>query len=165
MKKLLVLCFLSALTMVSAVAQYRGAEPQNPSVSESMVKQPSGNLLFGFFNPDRFTMSHSISMNYLSFGGQGVGVTMYTNSMKYRISDPLTVSADVSMMFTPFGSGSRFMQNDVSKIFLNRARLDYAPSKDFRISLQYRNIPLNQAYPYGMYDGYGFSRFDDENWP
>jgi hypothetical protein len=167
MKNIFVFCVLSAITVGTAFSQFRGAEPQAPSVSEAMVKPSGGTALFGFFNPDNFKMSHSISMNYMSFGGQGVGMTMYTNSMQYRVSDPLLVSADVSMMFSPFGSAARSFQNDINKIFLNRARIDYMPSKDFHISLQYRNIPMNYASPYssgyGMYGG--FSRLYDEDWP
>jgi hypothetical protein len=156
MKRFSFIIVISLLVTAPAWAQFRGQEPRSPSVSESMVKPPENpNLLLGIFNPDNFHMSHSISMSYMSVGGQGLGVNMYTNSMTYKISDPLVVKADVSLMFTPYGSAAKSFQNNISGIYLNRASLDYTPTKDLHISLQYRNYPMGfMPYPYG-YQGYG----------
>lgn len=153
MKTFPILCVVAVFCTLSASAQFRGTEPRPPSTSEGMVKQPSSPQLFGFLNPDKFSMSHSVSMSYLSMGREGLGVTMYINHMRYQLFDPLTVSADVSMMFTPFGSMSRSMQ-DISGIYLNNARIDYQPSKDFRITLQYNNVPFGYyGYGGGLYGG------------
>ena len=145
------------ILLPSAVrGQFRGEEPRRPSVSEGMYESKPGNMLFGFFNPDNLEMRHSISVNYGMYGDQGMGVSMYTNSLRYRIAEPLTVRADISMMFAPFGSASTMFKNDLSGIFLRRASVDYKASENMHISLQYRNEPYYYYNPYyGSYGRYG----------
>jgi hypothetical protein len=138
----------------TASGQFRGEEPRRPSVSEGMYESGQGNMLFGIFNPDNFDMQHSLSFSYGMFGEQGMGVSMYTNSLRYRISEPLSVRADISMMFAPFGSASSMFKNDISGIFLRRASVDYQAGENMRISLQYRNDPYYNPY-YGSYGRYG----------
>jgi hypothetical protein len=151
-------------------AQFRGEEPQRPSVAEGMRQSTASSGILGFFHPENLEMRHSFSVSYGMFGDQGMGVSMYTNSLRYRIAEPLTVRADISMMFSPFGSASSMFKNDLSGIFLQRASIDYVPSKDMRISLQYRNIPSSLYAPYSgryMYPSlFGGSIFldDEDRW-
>jgi hypothetical protein len=123
----------------SSVAQFRGSEPKPPSMSDQ--RQPSSPSFFGFLSSDDFQMRHSVSMSYLSMGNQSLGVTMYTNSMRYRLADNLFARADVSLAFSPFGSMGAQSKNDFSSIFLNRVSIDYKPFKDVQINLQYRGYP------------------------
>jgi hypothetical protein len=93
-------------------------------------------------------------MGYASFGGQDLGYSMYTNSLMYKISDPLTLRADVSLMYSPFGSLAKNSRADFSGIFLQRADLEYRPSKDFGIHLQFRQLPPSTVNPFTR--GYGY---------
>lgn len=152
---------------VLAQAQFRGEEPGLPSAREGVYRSSGDNYILGFFNPDNLEMRHSVSVSYGSYGDQGLGVSMYTNSLRYHISEPLSVRADVAMMFSPFGSASSMFKQDLSGIFLRRASVDYRPSKDMHISLQYRNDPYSLYNPYGsrgMMSGGGmfFNSWDDE---
>jgi len=152
-------------------AQFRGEEPRPPSVSEGMTQQSASLALFGFFRPENLDMRHSFSVSYGMFGDQGVGISMYTNSLRYRIAEPLSVRADISMMFSPFGGASPHFKNDLSGIFLRRASIDYEPSKNMRVSLQYRNIPSvlytpaagRSMYSPTLYRG-GVFLHDDDLW-
>lgn len=162
--------FLLLIMPALLSAQFRGEEPRRPSVAEG-VYQESGGGLFGFFHPENLQMRHSLSFSYGMMGDQGLGVSMYTNSLRYRISEPLSVRADVSMMFSPFGSASQMFKNDLTGIFLRRASIDYQPSKDMKISLQYRAYPYGTYSPYSAYGGYGmyrgigfFPSFEDDEW-
>ena len=129
--------FLFAVVFFAAGlhAQFRGTEPRPPSVSEKIASSSDQNLLFGFLNTDKFSMSHNLSMSYASMGSAGMGVTMYTNSMRYQISNPLSVQADVSVVYSPFSSLGNAFQKEIGGIYLNRAQVDYQPSKNFRVSL------------------------------
>lgn len=149
MKKFTVslLCVLAIPSIVNA--QFRGEEPGPPSVRDAVYRSSGENSILGFFNPENLEMRHSVSVSYGSYGDQGLGMSMYTNSLRYRISEPLSVRADVAMMFSPFGSASSMFKEDLSGIFLRRASVDYRPNKDMHISLQYRNDP------YSLYDPYG----------
>lgn len=148
------LIILLILFPAMMTAQFRGEEPQRPSVTEGMTQSSGGSAILGFFHPENLEMRHSLSMSYGMFGDQGIGVSMYTNSLRYRIAEPLSVRADISMMFSPFGSASSMFKNDLSGIFLRRASVDYRPSKNMHISLQYRNIPTSLYNPYYSRSGY-----------
>ncbi len=155
MKVLFVISLCWCLAGFTAHGQFRGAEPKPPSVRESVVQSSGESFLANIFNLDRLEMRHSFSMGYQSFGSFGLGYMEYTNSMRYRVFEPLTIRADVSVITSPFSSlGSKFSQ-DFSGIYLKRASIDYAPSKDFKISLQYRGLPPGSGYsPYSTRYGY-----------
>jgi hypothetical protein len=140
MKYIVHIVSLLLLFTLSAAAQFRGEEPRPPSLSEQKQSSSSSSLL-GFLNSDNFQMRHSLSMSYMTLGNQSVGVSMYTNSMRYSFSENLSARADVSFAFSPFGSFGAQNKNDLSGIFLNRASIDYKPYKDLQISLQYRGYP------------------------
>ena len=161
MKNLLVAFLVLVICPLIVSAQFRGAEPLPPSSTEGMVaKSPSSGIL-GLINPENFRMSQSVSMSYENFGGVGIGLTMYTNSLQYRIADPLTVSADVSLMYSPFNTLPTGMKNQFNGVFLQRAQVDYAPSKDLHISLLYRDCPgasyLNSPYGRSFYSRESFN--------
>lgn len=154
--------FILAYPSVS-LGQLRDQTPsEKPNVYESMVKPADvSNLFLGFFNPDNFLMRHSYSLSYYSVGGKGIALGVYTNSMLYQISNPLTLRVDWSLAYSPYSSFGKEFQNDFSGLFLNRAELDYKPSKDFRINLQFRQVPGGYYSPYysnPLYRGY----YDDE---
>jgi hypothetical protein len=173
MKHVFSILLITFVLSITAQAQFRGEEPGPPSVRESVYRNSGSNNILGFFNPDNLEMRHSVSVSYGSFGDEGLGMSMYTNSLRYRISEPLSVRADVAMMFSPFGSMASQFQQDLSGIFLRRASVDYQPSKEMRISLQYRNDPYSYYGPYsgsrygaggyGFGSGMFFDSWDDED--
>jgi hypothetical protein len=159
MKYAAVITVLIMVYAVPAAAQFRGEEPSQPSVADGFQRQENRSSFLPILSMDRLEMRHSVSMSYMSFGEQGIGMTMYTNSMKYTIADPLSVRADVSFMFSPFGSLSQSARDNLTGIYLRRASIDYVPSKDVHISLQYRNMPYSYMYspfygPYGFDSGF-----------
>jgi hypothetical protein len=172
MKQRTVLFFVFLFVPTLLLAQFRGEEPRKPSVAEGVYQDNSSGAILGFFHPENLEMRHTLSFSYGMYGDQGMGVSMYTNSLRYRIAEPLSVRADISMMFSPFGSASQTFKNDLTGIFLRRASIDYQPSKDMHISLQYRTYPYgsyNAAYGgysrYGMYSGVGlFPSMGDDDW-
>ncbi len=142
-----VLILVVALTTMQADAQFRSQEPGAPRAAGSIVQGGEASSMFSFFNAENFHMNHSYSMSYMTMGGRGMAVGMYTNSMFYRISDPLDVRLDVSMAHTPHNSFNNNL-NDFSGVFISRAEVNYQPSENFRVQFQYRQVP------YGIY-GYG----------
>jgi len=152
MKYLPAILTVAFLCAGNALAQFRGMEPKPPTVAEKVASSSGQDLLLGFINPSNFSMSHNISMSYVTLGSTGLGLSKYTNTMRYQLSEPLSLRADVAFMLTPFGSAAGLLKNDVNKIYLERAQLDYKPSKDFSVSLQFRQYPAGLMAPY--YGGY-----------
>jgi len=151
MKKIGGLIALMLVMSSSSFAQFKDQLPDQSSVQNSMIRSDN-NFLLGFFNPANFSMRQSVSMSYTTFGNRGLALGMYTNSMSYKISNPLTLSADVSLLNSPYSSlGSKFSQG-LNGIYLTRVDLNYRPSNNFQIDLQFNQNPLNRYYnPYYYY--------------
>ena len=139
----------------TASAQFKSTVEPQPSVAESMLRSDNGGLLFGWFDPSKFNMRQSFSLSYQTFGGQGMSLGVYTNSLSYQFSDALDVRADVSLMASPFNSFGKQAQSSLSGLFLNRAELNYRPWKNTLLQVQF------QQYPglYGLGAGYGFGSY------
>jgi hypothetical protein len=129
-------------------AQFKSQAEEKPSVAESMIRPEDSSNFLGFFNPQNFTMRQSFSFSTMLLGGKSIGVAMYTNSMFYKVSDPLNVRLDVSLMRSPFNSLGKDFQSDVNKLFINRAEVNYKPFDNMIIQFQYRQVPLSA---YGNY--------------
>jgi len=162
MKKIFILSAM--ITIVSSVgyAQFKDQLPNSSDVGSSLVRPDDSNgLLLGIFNPANFSMHQSLSMSYITFGNQGLALGMYTNSLSYKISNPLTISADVSLLNSPYSSlGSKFSQG-LNGIYLTRADLNYHPSNNFQIDLQFNQNPMARYYspyynPYYYYNPWGW---------
>ena len=71
------------LCFTTASAQFKTSIEPRSTVAESILKPDDGGL-FGLFNPNNFSMHHSFSLSYMTAGGQGLSMGMYTNSMAYK---------------------------------------------------------------------------------
>jgi hypothetical protein len=147
MKKIgfVLVCIL--LFSIAGNAQFK-SQAEQPSVSRSLVQsRTSMTSFFGLLNPDNIRMQHNFSMSYFSFNGTGMSLASYTNSLFYKISDPLNVRFDVTLQGSPFGQSA--YQDPLNGVFLSRAELNYRPWENFLIRLEYNRLPLNY---YGMYN-------------
>jgi hypothetical protein len=150
MKKMLVLAITILCISSLSYAQFRDQLPNSSNVGSSLIRPEDNNgLLFGIFNPANFSMRQSLSLSYMTVGNQGLALGMYTNRLSYKISNPLTISADVSILNSPYSSlGSKFSQS-LNGIYLTHADLNYHPTNNFQIDLQFYQNPLARYYsPY-----------------
>ena len=148
MKKRIIVAVAVALLCTSAsMAQFKTQVDQGPIVSDGMSSS-TGSFLFGWFNPDNFHMRHSFDLSYQTFGGQGMSLGTYTNSMTYDFSEKLNARADISMSYSPYNTFSTFggKKNDLSKIYLSRAELNYKPWENVMVKVQYRQLPYGSYY-------------------
>jgi hypothetical protein len=169
MKKLTLLILL--LCAGALLGQYKETGIKNSSVKDGITNN-TPNYLFGFLNTNDFTMRHSFSMQYSSFGSQGLALGVYTNSMFYRLMDNMDVQLDVSLIHSPYSTFGEAFQKDISGLYISNASINYRPWKDVSFHLQFRNTPYGYGYYspfYGMYSPFrnpGFnSNFysDDEH--
>jgi hypothetical protein len=138
------------VSMSCASGQFKSQENQESSPAQYLVHPATSiSSFFGFFNPDNFMMRHNFSFSYLSAGGSGLSLAAYTNSMFYKISNPLNVRFDVTLQGSPFGQYGSAQQSDLSKLYLSRAELNYHPSENFFVKVQYNQMPFSYwgSYP------------------
>jgi hypothetical protein len=166
MKKFSILTILFITFTFYLNAQFKTDLDNKDNTFESIVK-PESNLYLGFFNPENFSMKHSYSLLYSSFGSNSIGLGMYTNSMRYKFSSNLQARFDVSLVHSPFGSFSKNMTDKFTGIYVTRADLSYKPYDNVSISLRFRQVPSYLGYSqYGSmnYDPYfGYNSFFDDD--
>ncbi|MEW6511404.1 MAG: hypothetical protein AB1428_10635 [Bacteroidota bacterium] len=152
MKTFSVLVFAAAIVCAGneARAQFKGQiEREMKPTGELITQQSAPSLLFGWFDPNRFMMHHSINLSYQTIGGQGMTLGTYTNSMLYRFADNLDARADISMSYSPYNSFATFNGKggkDFSGLYLSRAQLTYRPWENVTMQLQYRQLPYGYYY-------------------
>ena len=145
---------LIGLVLVSAIgsAQFKTRMNDEPSVSQSLIRSDDGGLLFGWFDPGKLKMTQSYSLSYQTFGQNGLALGVYTNSLSYQVSDPLSVQMDVSVMHSPYSTLGGNFSKSLSGIYLSRAEINYKPSDNTLFQIQFRQLPASLYY--GNY-GYG----------
>lgn len=152
MKKIALIVVILALVTGISFSQFK----EIPGKTKTQLKSGNG-LLLGFINPKNFSISHSFSMNVMTGGNTSVSLASYTATMNYKILKNLNLSADVTMQYSPYASiGSnnpainKDFQNSLNGINLSRVSLDYHPTKDMSISINY----FNHKGSYYGYDNY-----------
>jgi len=110
--------------------------------------QPRG-ILDSLLDPSKFSMSHSYSLAYGTYGKQAYNQGLYLNTMNYKFSDPLLMQVRIGFMHQPLGSMSMSNANNMnSKVFLQRAMLQYKPSDKMSITIDYQALPNSMYRPY-----------------
>jgi len=101
---------------------------------------------FSLFDLSRLEMHHSYSISYFSSSGTGTTIGMYINSIRYKISDPLTLNVSLAWMHQPGNLlfKDRGTPTDYGSIFPSFS-LEYRPSDKFHFQVEYLSLP---AYPY-----------------
>jgi hypothetical protein len=84
-------------------------------------------------------------------GGQGLALQRYTNTMMYQFLPNLDARVDLSLQNSPYSTLDYKLQNQFSKAYISRVELNYHPSDNMVIRLQYRELPYS-------YYGYGYNR-------
>jgi hypothetical protein len=139
MKKITALIIILILFSNTSYSQFKGYNDKGPSYNSS-----TGNLILGFINPKNFTMNHSFNVSMMNTSYGNVSLTSYINSMNYKISSKLDISADVRIQYSPFASSNlgpaytNSLQNNLNGISLSSASLNYKISDNAFINVQYR---------------------------
>jgi hypothetical protein len=161
MKRIIIVIAVIFFTSNFSSAQYKGYDDKGPSTNTS----GSNNLLFGFINPNKFTMNHSFNASMVTSSYGNVSLTSYVNSMNYQFNDRFNISADVKIQYSPFAdnglgsASSQALQKNLSGVYLSRASLNYQISENSFINFEYRNIDqgdyLNNSYnPFSPYSSF-----------
>lgn len=153
MKKLLLILLIASIPLS---AQFK-EQPNNAPSIKSGILSGNSNSLFGFINPDNFSMHHTFNMSYTAAGSFGMALGAYTNSMAYKLTDNLNVETDISVVNSPYNSmNSKEFANQFNGVYLSRAQINYKPSENMTIMLQYRQLPAGSFYPYSYYGNNSF---------
>ncbi|MFC1584619.1 hypothetical protein ACFL5V_03625 [Fibrobacterota bacterium] len=128
-----------------------------PFSRETMLAPGSNSSGSGisFLDPGKFSMSQSYSTSMAYSGGESYSFGLYLNTLTYQLFKPLTFSIDLGI-YTPFHSTTPAYTSggdieDMSSLVLPRIGLEYQPTKNTLISVQYFNVnDASRSYgPFG----------------
>jgi len=158
---------LLALYAPPSAAQRRADLPGTPA-PVSVYNEGGGAVptLRSLFNSNTLRINNSDALSYNSgFAGEGVGLGVFTTSLRWQPSSRLAARVDVAAAHSPFGSDAiqnamGFDENTPARVYLRNAELAYRPTENSMIVLQVQQSPFGAyASPYGYnpYGGYGGS--------
>ncbi|HEX2786327.1 MAG TPA: hypothetical protein VHP32_00340 [Ignavibacteria bacterium] len=160
MKKILLISAL-ILSLSTGVS----AQKKPDDVKLGGLNKNTNNLILGIFNPNNFSMKHSLNFSMVSSKYGNISIASYTNSLNYKINDKLNVRADITMQYSPFASSqfgssySQMLRDDLNGISLSRLDVDYKVADNAFIRVQFRNMNSYQMDDY-YYNPF-YNRYDD----
>ncbi len=145
MKKILLILSLVALTAINA--QFKADLDRKVDIKSGILNKDSASP-FGFLGIEGFKMNHSFSLSYSGFGGGGMALGTYTNSMFFQFNDRLNIQADVSIMNSPYNSFGNDFAKQINGIYLSRLQMNYKISENMNVHINYQNSPFGYYSPY-----------------
>ncbi len=157
--KIILITVLTLFIFVNSYSQYKSSNG-NP-LNENT------NYILGFINPKNFSMKHSFGISVLSSRYGTISVTSYINTLSYKISNRLFMSADIELSYSPYASSSfgksysKVLQDEFTGINLSRLNIDYKISENSFLKFEFRNLKNYYFDPYlynhnDIYDNYFF---------
>ncbi|HFE65302.1 MAG TPA: hypothetical protein ENK14_12945 [Caldithrix sp.] len=143
MRKFIIVAFILVLPML-CFAQFK-SQATAPSISQQIAK-PTSNFILGFLNPDKLQMHHNFSMSYMTFGGQGMMINSYLNTIDYQISKPLWLRLNLGVMNSPYNSFKNPALNNTQ--FFGGAELNYRPTENTHIKI---GVDMRPGFYYNRY--------------
>jgi hypothetical protein len=139
MKKIIYLSLILTVLLLSIQSGFA----QDKSVSEPSVKLKGFSLL----DPSRLKMSQSYTFSFFSSGKQSGTFGLYTNTLEYRISQPLLVRVGLAYLHQPLSMFNRGNQS-LNGVLLPNFQLFYQPSKSFQLRIDVSSMPGWYEYWY-----------------
>lgn len=158
----LIAAFVFALTFAqTGFAQFQN-QPTKPNIS-SVLNTPTGTVMGGLLNPQKFQMHHTVSMSYGNVFGQSLMLSSYMNTINYQFSEKLNLQANLGIMSSPFNTfGKSFYLNKPQ--FFGSAQINYRLNDHTNFMFRIESSPFG----YGYNSGYGYSpmfeRFSPIDW-
>ncbi len=139
MKKTLYL----SLILIIFISSLQSCLAQEKTLSEPLVKLKGFSLL----DPSRLKMNQSYTFSFFSTGKQSGTFGLYTNTLEYRISQPLLIKVGLAYLHQPLSIFNRGSQS-LNGVLLPNFQLFYQPSKSFQLRIDVSSMPGWYEYWY-----------------
>lgn len=158
MRKLIFFSIVFLLCAVFPLQSFAQLKKDIPRADISgTLTRPGNDMILGFLDPSRMNMQHSISMSYAAFGGNGMMLNSYLNTLNYQITDKLFLRTDLGIMTSPyhtFGENSSLNKPQ----FFGGAQLKYQFNENSSLLLRFESAPHYYYQP--TLGGYRFNNFE-----
>jgi hypothetical protein len=102
---------------------------------------------FSLLDPSRFKLHQSYSFSYFSSGNTSGSLGIYTTTLQYQLSNPLSLTLSLNYLHQPltvFGQNSWGIKNSVLPNF----QLSYRPNSSFSFMLNIITCPTSYGWGY-----------------
>ena len=129
---------------------------ENPQKQES-AERPTNQLVgasspFSLLDFSKLHMQHSYNLSFFSSGGHSESIAMYLNQIDYDLTRTLRLSVGLAWLHQPQATLG-FSEQTVSERLLPSFSLNWHPSKNFMLRVDYRTLsPLGIYYRDRYYD-------------
>jgi hypothetical protein len=149
--KALLFAVIMMLSASIASAQFKpGTGPQTQEKPKGTLEAMGGSgddFFSRLVDPSHFSMHQTYSFSMVSGGGGSTGLSAFTNTFLLQPSADLTISADVSAVYSPFSSFGSAFQKSINGIYLSNASLNWKMGDNTFLRVEYNGAPyLNGGY-------------------
>ncbi|MDT0630294.1 hypothetical protein [Rubrivirga litoralis] len=154
-----------ALAASTPAAAQRTADLPGRQAPVALTDAPGGLSLGKLFNAETLKLGHSYELSYGSGPAGGVGLGVFTSSLRWQPSAKLAGRVDVGVAHSPFGSAGvqsalGFDGASDVRVFLRNAELAYRPTENMTFQLRVQQSPHGTyGSPYGYGRGYGYGAY------
>ncbi len=157
MRKGFIYVFLLVVLIPAASFAQLKKDTSLPKFSQILAR-PSNDFFFGFLDPSKMNMHHTVSMSYGAFGGQGMMLSSYINTMEYRFSENLMLTTNLGVMTSPYNTfGEDFFLNKPQ--LFGGAMLQYRINEDASLMLQFEVSPYYYMNNYSLWGSPSLGRY------
>lgn len=132
-----------SLILIIFISSLQSCLAQEKTLSEPLVKLKGFSLL----DPSRLKMNQSYTFSFFSTGKQSGTFGLYTNTLEYRISQPLLIKVGLAYLHQPLSIFNRGSQS-LNGVLLPNFQLFYQPSKSFQLRIDVSSMPGWYEYWY-----------------
>jgi len=138
----LILAFL-LLSFSTCFAQEKSLTQPVQNGSNRTLELKGASLL----DPSRLKMYQSYTFSYFSNSKQSGSFGLYTNTLEYRVSEPLLVRIGLGYLHQPLSVFRRGSQ-DLKGVILPNFQLFYQPNENFFLKIDFSSMPGWFEYRY-----------------
>ena len=125
-------------------AQFK-SDLQIGEIPTNLNGELNSRVSLSIFDPERFDMSHGLSMTMMSNGQNMYSLTGLTNRISYLVMDNLKIDANITL----YKSQMPLQQQDKFRNLLDiayDAGVTYKPTENSFLQIRFQNLPYNQRY-------------------
>ena len=150
MKRIAIIVFV-VLLATSSMAQFSDVAEVNELSKTSSLGSMAAKSPFSLLDNSRITWSHSYSVGFFSGGNASGSYGMLNSTMFYEVSSKLTMAFSMALSHDP---GAFWGNGNQTATFLPGFMLDFHPSKNFNLRINYQRLDGQNPASYGY-----------SNWP
>jgi hypothetical protein len=140
-------CAFMLIFLSSVLTPIQAQTATDNSPATNLLGSQSNAKTFSLLDPSRFKLHQSYTFSYFSGGGSNGSLGIYTTTLNYKVSNPLSLSLSLNYMHQPLSVvGQNY--NGVKNAVLPNFQLYYHPNSSFSFMINVVTCPSPNDWGY-----------------